>query len=227
MERPAQRVMTVARSSLGHARGLRRHVESMKCPWIEVKLHGYPRSRQAPRVIQILFEKQIEGADADEGARKTGENICARSSGVGRNTFATGRGSEQTRPAEPVMRRVRTFHEFATADLISEGRVEIIFGRGAFLDNFPLFGHDLSDYDELFDLDRPRLRDHLAFNVGPRTCVGAGLARAEMHDSIQILFDRLPELRLEPDAEPPRFSSLFMRSWRPLHVLFDSDVEKV
>jgi alkanesulfonate monooxygenase SsuD/methylene tetrahydromethanopterin reductase-like flavin-dependent oxidoreductase (luciferase family) len=45
---------------------------------------------------------------------------------------------------------VRTFQEFATADLISGGRVEIIFGRGAFLDNFPLFGYDLKDYDELF-----------------------------------------------------------------------------
>src|SRR5208282_3871578 len=73
MKRPAQRVIAVARGSLGHARGLRRHVESMKCPGIEVKLHGYPCSGQAPRVIQIFFEKQIEGADADEGARKTGE----------------------------------------------------------------------------------------------------------------------------------------------------------
>jgi cytochrome P450 len=70
------------------------------------------------------------------------------------------------------------------------------------------------------DLNRPRLRDHLAFNVGPRTCVGAGLARVEMHDSIQTLLDRLPNLRLDPGAEVPRFSSLFMRSWRPLHVLF-------
>jgi hypothetical protein len=43
-----------------------------------------------------------------------------------------------------------------------------------------------------------------------------------MSDSIQILLDRLPNLRLDPNAEPPRFSSLFMRSWRPLHVLFDS-----
>lgn len=45
---------------------------------------------------------------------------------------------------------VRTFQEFATADLVSEGRVEIIFGRGAFTDNFPLFGFDLKDYDNLF-----------------------------------------------------------------------------
>jgi alkanesulfonate monooxygenase SsuD/methylene tetrahydromethanopterin reductase-like flavin-dependent oxidoreductase (luciferase family) len=45
---------------------------------------------------------------------------------------------------------VRTFQEFATADLVSGGRVEIIFGRGAFTDNFPLFGFDLRDYDALF-----------------------------------------------------------------------------
>jgi alkanesulfonate monooxygenase SsuD/methylene tetrahydromethanopterin reductase-like flavin-dependent oxidoreductase (luciferase family) len=45
---------------------------------------------------------------------------------------------------------VRTFQEFATADLVSGGRIEIIFGRGAFLDNFPLFGLDLDDYDALF-----------------------------------------------------------------------------
>lgn len=46
---------------------------------------------------------------------------------------------------------VRTYKEFATADLVSGGRVEIIFGRGAFTDNFPLFGYDLKDYDALFD----------------------------------------------------------------------------
>ncbi|MDB5586294.1 MAG: hypothetical protein JWP26_1264 [Devosia sp.] len=45
---------------------------------------------------------------------------------------------------------VRTFQEFATADLVSKGRVEIVFGRGAFTDNFPLFGMDLKDYDALF-----------------------------------------------------------------------------
>ena len=39
---------------------------------------------------------------------------------------------------------VRTYQEFATADLVSDGRIELIFGRGAFTDNFPLFGFDLS-----------------------------------------------------------------------------------
>jgi len=45
---------------------------------------------------------------------------------------------------------VRTFQEFAMADLVSAGRVELIFGRGAFTDNFPLFGFSLDDYDALF-----------------------------------------------------------------------------
>lgn len=45
---------------------------------------------------------------------------------------------------------VRTFQEFSMANLVSGGRVEIIFGRGAFNDNFPLFGFDMQDYDALF-----------------------------------------------------------------------------
>ena len=45
---------------------------------------------------------------------------------------------------------VRTFQEFATADLVSRGRVEVILGRGAFTDNFALFWYRLDDYDALF-----------------------------------------------------------------------------
>jgi len=55
---------------------------------------------------------------------------------------------------------VRTFQEFATADLASNGRVEIVFGRGAFTDNFPLFGFELKDYDALF-LEKIQLFDLL------------------------------------------------------------------
>jgi probable LLM family oxidoreductase len=45
---------------------------------------------------------------------------------------------------------VRVFEEFATVDLISGGRAEIMAGRGSFTESFPLFGYDLDDYDELF-----------------------------------------------------------------------------
>lgn len=45
---------------------------------------------------------------------------------------------------------VRVFQDFASLDLISEGRAEIMAGRGSFTESFPLFGFDLRDYDELF-----------------------------------------------------------------------------
>ena len=46
---------------------------------------------------------------------------------------------------------VRLFEDFATLDLLSAGRAEIIAGRGAFVESFPLFGYDLNDYEELFE----------------------------------------------------------------------------
>src|ERR1700723_3043207 len=45
---------------------------------------------------------------------------------------------------------VRVFQEFATLDLISQGRAEIVAGRGSFVESFPLFGLRLEDYDSLF-----------------------------------------------------------------------------
>jgi len=45
---------------------------------------------------------------------------------------------------------VRAFQNFATLDLISDGRAEMVVGRGSFTDAFPLFGHNLDDYDALF-----------------------------------------------------------------------------
>lgn len=46
---------------------------------------------------------------------------------------------------------VRVFQDFATLDLLSGGRAEIMAGRGSFIESFPLFGYDLDDYDALFE----------------------------------------------------------------------------
>ncbi len=46
---------------------------------------------------------------------------------------------------------VRVFQQFATLDLISNGRAEIMAGRGSFIESFPLFGYNLEDYDQLFE----------------------------------------------------------------------------
>lgn len=45
---------------------------------------------------------------------------------------------------------VRVFQQYATLDLLSQGRAEMMAGRGSFIESFPLFGHDLKDYDTLF-----------------------------------------------------------------------------
>lgn len=46
---------------------------------------------------------------------------------------------------------VRVFQDFSTLDGISNGRAEIMIGRGSFTESFPLFGYDLKDYEELFN----------------------------------------------------------------------------
>src|ERR1700736_2371235 len=45
---------------------------------------------------------------------------------------------------------VRVFQNFATLDLLSQGRAEMVVGRGSFVESFPLFGLQLKDYDSLF-----------------------------------------------------------------------------
>src|SRR4249920_3275432 len=46
---------------------------------------------------------------------------------------------------------VRVFQRFSTLDAISNGRAEVILGRGSFTESYPLFGYDLSRYEELFE----------------------------------------------------------------------------
>jgi probable LLM family oxidoreductase len=73
---------------------------------------------------------------------------------------------------------VRVFQQFATLDLLSGGRAEIMAGRGSFIESFPLFGYNLEDYDQLFSekLDLlMKLRD------GERV-TWSGELRAPIHD---------------------------------------------
>ncbi len=62
---------------------------------------------------------------------------------------------------------VRVFQEFATLDLISKGRAEIVAGRGSFIESFPLFGLKLEDYDSLF-AEKLELLLQLREEVHPR-----------------------------------------------------------
>ena len=73
---------------------------------------------------------------------------------------------------------VRLFEDFATVDLLSDGRAEIIAGRGAFVDSYPLFGYDLADYGQLF-----AEKLELLLKLGERERVSwSGRFRSAIHD---------------------------------------------
>ncbi len=68
--------------------------------------------------------------------------IAARTEKIRLSSAVTVLGSEDP---------VRVHQQYATLDLLSGGRAEIMVGRGSFIESFPLFGYDLQNYEELFD----------------------------------------------------------------------------
>ncbi len=70
-----------------------------------------------------------------------------------------------------------------------------------------------------FEITRP-LKPSLAFGNGAHICLGMHVARAEMTVGINALLDRLPNLRLDPDAEPPRYIGFYERGATAIPVLF-------
>jgi cytochrome P450 len=72
-----------------------------------------------------------------------------------------------------------------------------------------------------FDLFRDT-KPHMAFATGPHTCLGLHLARMETRCALNALFDRLPNLRLDPAAEDVHITGLTFRAPRVLPVLFDA-----
>lgn len=68
------------------------------------------------------------------------------------------------------------------------------------------------------DLDRPNVRDHLAFGRGLHVCPGAPMARAEIRVALDSLLRRLPGLRLADGYEPTYIASYFFRGLESLDV---------
>jgi probable LLM family oxidoreductase len=87
---------------------------------------------------------------------------------------------------------VRVFQNFATLDLLSRGRAEIVVGRGSFVDSFPLFGFKLEDYDSLFaeNLDlllKIRENEHVTWSGKHRPALtGQGVYPRPLQDSMPI-----------------------------------------
>ena len=70
------------------------------------------------------------------------------------------------------------------------------------------------------DLNRRAPRDHIAFNSGPRTCVGASLARMEMQEAVKAFLERIPDLRLDPAEPMPSLHGFQLRAFAPVKAVF-------
>lgn len=82
--------------------------------------------------------------------------------------------------------------------------------------------HDEQRYPhaEEFDVDRPP-QNHITFGTGQHQCLGMHLARMEMRVGLDAILDRLPNLRLDPDAPEPVIQGLAFRGPEAIHVVFD------
>ena len=76
------------------------------------------------------------------------------------------------------------------------------------------------DRPDEYDITRT-MRPNLGFGQGAHICLGMHVARAEMAVAIGALLDRLPNLRLDPDADQPRFVGMYERGATAIPVLFD------
>ena len=83
--------------------------------------------------------------------------------------------------------------------------------------------HDPSKFEQprRFDIRRANARQHLAFAFGPHRCLGQHLAMMESRVLLERLFERLPNLRLYPQAPAPAITGLMFRSPPKLEVAFD------
>ena len=115
-----------------------------------------PAQQGAQRVRQLLEEIELAdrvGLDAYGIGEHHREEYIASSPAVLLAAAAARTRDIRLTSAVTVLSSddpVRVFQDFATLDLISQGRAEIIVGRGSFKESYPLFGYDLTHYDELF-----------------------------------------------------------------------------
>jgi cytochrome P450 len=102
------------------------------------------------------------------------------------------------------------FSRFTTADATLAG-VAIPAGSVVHL-CFGAANRDPGRFDrpDEFDPGRP-VSSHLGFGGGPHVCLGMHVARAEITTAVAALLDRLPDLRLDPDAEAPRIIGMYER----------------
>lgn len=113
------------------------------------------------------------------------------------------------------------FSRYVIADT-ELGGVEIPAGSVVHIGIGPA-NRDPARWDRPDEYDPTRkMKPSLGFGQGAHICLGMHVARAEMTAAISALLDRLPNLRLDPDAEPPRIIGLYERGATAIPVLFDA-----
>jgi cytochrome P450 len=126
-------------------------------------------------------------------------------------------GEEVLRYLAPVQFRVRVARQDVTlgGQQIRRGdRVHPVNGAA---------NRDPQHYEAPDDvrIDRANGKDHVAFNVGPRYCVGAALSRGEELEVVKQLLDRYQRISWDDAAEPPRYRGYMPRSFSPLNVVLE------
>jgi len=112
------------------------------------------------------------------------------------------------------------FARFVTRDVVLGG-VEMPAGSIIHV-TFAAANRDPARWDrpDEFDPGRPSL-PHLGFGGGPHVCLGMHVARAEMTTAISAVLERLPNIRLDPDAAPPRITGVYERGPTAVPVVWD------
>ncbi len=84
--------------------------------------------------------------------------------------------------------------------------------------------HDTAIFPEPdhFDIQRHNAQQHVSFGRGVHFCVGAALARVEGHIALEVLLERLPNLRLHADKPPVRKPHIFLRGFEHLYLEWDA-----
>lgn len=113
-----------------------------------------------------------------------------------------------------VERSVHQKMEIAGHHLTPEDHITVAIGDA----NRDESVHDDPDSFNIFR----RKSQNLSFGAGPHICIGRHIARVEMEIALNALLDRLPNVRIDSDQEPPRNFGVSMRKPKAVHVLFDA-----
>jgi cytochrome P450 len=178
-----------------------------------------------PDEVLLSFCRQLMNAAADTTFRSTGTMMAAlmcerpeQFEMLKQNRDLVPKAVEETLrwdgPISMTVRTVKRDMQINGVKIPAGSLVQVVLG---------IANRDAAIYPDpdTYDLLRPHPRPHLAFATGPHVCLGQHLARLEMSRALNILPDRLPKLRLDPDMPRPEIRGGMFRRPRYIHARFD------